>query len=651
MTAGGSLYQLMPAAYRARDAEVGHPLRALLEVVEQEWLRLRDDVDGLYDDWFIDTCAEWVVPYIGDLLGVDIGAATSDAALSRRAYVANAIRHRRAKGTPGGLEQVARDVTGWPAHVVEYFRLLITTQNLGHPRPGNAHTPDLRATARLDLLGTPFDEIARTVDVRHADRGRGRHNIGDVGVHLWRSGAYPIAGADARAVDAEAGRWTFDPAGRDMPLYTRPGEGRSDPVSVPAPVRRLVLHRQMEALLAEPGPLFRITLSGRAVPARDLICADLTTWARPAPDPDVTRVAVDPVLGRFTLPPGVTPERVRVDFAYGAPGDIGAGPYARAAAPDAAWRAEVSRDTPGDGTLATLGEAIRAWNTRPDPRPGDRGVIVIMDSATYHEDLTGGGAVAITPGGRLALIAAPGTRPHLAGSIGAGVATGGRDAIPSELALEGLSVEGDVVIAPGDLDGLVLAGCTLLASAGSGAVRAGANPRLNVRLSRTVCSSVSLTGVPGLTMSETILYADGDAVDAADSDAVMDACTVLGRSLVRSLTASDTILRERAEVTHRQLGYVRYSYVPLDSVAPRRYRCQPTTAGPVAPGFAATSPADPGFCALTPHCPPEIATGAENGGEMGAFRFLARPRRLADLAAELRHHLRFGLEAGVFFAD
>jgi hypothetical protein len=31
---------------------------------------IRGDVDGLYDDWFVETCAEWVLPYIGDLLGV-----------------------------------------------------------------------------------------------------------------------------------------------------------------------------------------------------------------------------------------------------------------------------------------------------------------------------------------------------------------------------------------------------------------------------------------------------------------------------------------------------------------------------------------------------------------------------------------------------
>ncbi len=33
------------------------------------------------------------------------------------------------------IETLARDVTGWPARVVEYFELLATTQYLNHLRP------------------------------------------------------------------------------------------------------------------------------------------------------------------------------------------------------------------------------------------------------------------------------------------------------------------------------------------------------------------------------------------------------------------------------------------------------------------------------------------------------------------------------------
>jgi hypothetical protein len=711
------MYQLLPSAHRARDAELGYPLRSLLEPVETELLRLREDIDGLYDNWFVETCAEWVLPYLGDLLGVEALSTSPDGAASRRAFVANTLRHRRRTGTPGALEQVARDLTGWPARVVEYFQLLGTTQHLNHVRPGNLRTPDLRDTGRLARLGTPFDQVARSADVRHIDRGRGRHTIDAVGLHLWRLGAYPCTGLDARAVDAAAGRWTFDPAGRDLPLFTRP-RGAAAPdeplteTDVPAPPRRLALHLELERvrgtdrtprLLADPDPLFRIALpgDGRPVGAARLLCADLTEWTRPPSASDGPWVAVDPLLGRLTLPAGVEPERVRVDFAYGFPGDTGAGPHDRrgtlAAALSAAgtpwpdsvdWQIGVSRDhaTPGGRVVATMGEAVRAWNARPEPRPGQVGVIVVMDSATYHEELTGENRIEIPPGNRLLMVAArwpsglaqrppdvpaqgpgpfaaAGLRPHLVGSLEA-AASGGRAAVPAELVLDGLSVEGHVTVAPGDLDSLVVSSCTLAADrAGSladgGLLRAQDNPRLTVRLIRTVCAGLRLGGrLPGLSLADSVVHAGGDtqapAVDAGPADVELEACTVLGRTEARTLTASDTILRGRAEALQRQQGYLRFSYAPLDSNVARRYNCHPADAAEaarVAPVFTSVRPADPGFCQLAAGCPDEIVTGAEDAGEMGAFHFVQQRRRIADLATQLDRYLRFGLEAGVLFTN
>ncbi|HRP22095.1 MAG TPA: hypothetical protein PK925_15830, partial [Alicycliphilus sp.] len=63
------LYQLLPAIHRLRDAEQGQPLRALLAVIEEELTALELDAARLYDNWFIETCDEWTVPYIGDLVG------------------------------------------------------------------------------------------------------------------------------------------------------------------------------------------------------------------------------------------------------------------------------------------------------------------------------------------------------------------------------------------------------------------------------------------------------------------------------------------------------------------------------------------------------------------------------------------------------
>ena len=725
-------YELVPVFHRIRDAEQGYPMRALLEVVEEELRRLDEDIDGLYDNWFIETCEEWVVPYLGDLLGVQGLQPVPGGVASQRGLVANTIRYRRRKGTAAMLEQLARDVTGWPARVVEYFQLLGPTTNLNHVRLSYGRTTDLREADRLALLETPFDTAAHTAEVRHIDVGRGRYNIPDVGLHLWRLAAYPVVGVDARAIDAARGRWTFDPAGRDLPLFNRPRTETdvthlAEEVNVPGRLRRRALHQELTcgplvflaagtapdadpvpahlercveppvpdpAVPPDPAPALRVRLDD-PVPTDRLVCCDLTDWRRPDGGPDDLRVAVDPVLGRLTLPDGVTPGRVRVDYAYGFPGDLGAGPYDRQATLDDAlaiagrpwpqridWQVGVGRDTdPVPGQIVrTISDALRLWNARTNLDPGQVGVIAVLDSATYRENLT----VAIPPGNRLLLVAAgwpprddpelpgvavldagtivaDGLRPHLIGNIQV-TGTRGVSEGDGELVLDGLSVEGRVTVAPGELASLVVANTTVLTNraatiADGGWITASGNRHLTVRLLRSVCAGARLADVAGVGLTDSILHADARigvvALDAPTAHVEIEACTVLGRTVARSLAASNAILRGLVEVSLRQQGCVRFSYLPLESHAGRRHRCHPVDAAAarsVAPSFVSVDPADPGFGQLASSCPVELVAGADDEGELGAYHFLQQHRRVANLLSQLDQYLRFGLEAGVFFA-
>jgi hypothetical protein len=63
------LYELLPTVYRLRDAERGYPLQALLRVIAEQAQVVEQDIARLYENWFIETCDDWVVPYIGDLIG------------------------------------------------------------------------------------------------------------------------------------------------------------------------------------------------------------------------------------------------------------------------------------------------------------------------------------------------------------------------------------------------------------------------------------------------------------------------------------------------------------------------------------------------------------------------------------------------------
>ena len=58
------LYYLLPSLYRRLDQARGEPLRALLRVMEAELQLVADDLGAMYDNWFIETCDGWVIPYL-----------------------------------------------------------------------------------------------------------------------------------------------------------------------------------------------------------------------------------------------------------------------------------------------------------------------------------------------------------------------------------------------------------------------------------------------------------------------------------------------------------------------------------------------------------------------------------------------------------
>jgi len=103
-----------------------------------------------------------------------------------------------------------------------------------------------------------------------------------------------------------------------------------------------------------------------------------------------------------------------------------------------------------------------------------------------------------------------------------------------------------------------------------------------------------------------------------------------------------------------QAGCVRFSYVPPGSRLPRLFRCQPADpadAARVRPIFTSLRYGDAGYCQLSTLCAVEIRQGADDQAEMGAFHDLYQPQREANLSASLSEFLRFGLEAGIFFAS
>lgn len=508
------LFSLLPAVIRRRDAEHGEPLKALVAVLAEQGAVVEGDLLRLSDNLFIETCDEWVVPYLGDLLGIQGLHDIAASGFSQRARVANTLSFRRRKGTATMLEQLALDTTGWRARVVEYFELLSTTQWLNHRRLEASQCADLRRSEELALLGSAFESTHHTADLRHISNGRGRYNLANIGIFLWRLQSYHWENSPARpaktGVSAEKGRFYFSPLALDIPIFNRPQtETRiqvlADETQVPGRLRRRALYDELEAIrqsiadqeLLTPkwfGQNPVLSLKYRLnpgspwilVPPKELlICALIPPtpvipeiWTRPPKAKTYIRsrdgasvslpiqVAVDPELGRIAFPAGVVPSEVRVDYATGFPGDIGGGPYGRrdsiSAFPlsVATWQAGVGHDLISDTAkqlYSTLAAAVTAWNLNP---PGTIGILTLIDNSTYDE---GPITIDIKKGSRLLIVSADwpeiGTNP--ARRVIGKIAPQGRRAH----VVGDLTVNGD---SAGELwmDGLLLEGQLVLSATG-----------------------------------------------------------------------------------------------------------------------------------------------------------------------------------------
>ena len=217
------LYNLLPALYRVRDAEQGEPLKALCAVIAEEIAVLRENLEQLYDDQFIETCAEWVAPYIGDLIGYRPIHGVTLRTLSARAEVANTIAYRRRKGTATMLEQLARDVTGWTRARRGVFPVA-RNQPVHEPHPSiKSPRPPTCAIGRRWSGGTlRSTRMAHSVDTRHIEVQKGRYNIPNIGLFLWRLGR--ISADRLAGVSHRRQALPVQPVGKQSPTLHAPPE-------------------------------------------------------------------------------------------------------------------------------------------------------------------------------------------------------------------------------------------------------------------------------------------------------------------------------------------------------------------------------------------------------------------------------------------
>ncbi len=686
-----TLYALLPTVYRIRDIQLAGkpagvltdeqrgPLKALLSIIAEHVSAVDENIDQLYDDLFIETCAQWVVPYIGDLIRARGVAPLAGTRFSERAFVAHTMAYRRRKGTASLLEQLARDVTGWNASAVEYFERLATTQYMNHLRVpkhgmgGNISFADIRNAAALEAISTPFDRVTRTVDVRRIEPGRGRYNIPNIGIFLYRLWNYTVTDGPAFQLDPQ--RYLFDALGKDVQLYSNPEPEEdithlAEPTNVPLALTRLGLYREKPAYYGI-GESVSINVNNVDVPAADVDICDLSDVGPGWAHTPASRVAIDPVLGRIALPAAASPmSSVRVTYSYGFSDDIGGGEYERGSS-------FVGTDQPVSVTAADIQLGLNQV-------ANSGGVVEVTNNDYFAGPLTITAGTA--SGNAIELRAALQVRPIVVPAFDLTI-VGGEG---SEVTVNGLLISGRIRVPlvdgsgrPNKLSLLRLRHCTLAPGARLsilGLLAGPGGPQLFVELADTqveiedsIVGSIRAVDTAHVRITRSIVdatdpsdvaYASLSGSDPGAPLEILNA-TVIGKLHTRVMRlASNSIFLADLKAgdgwtapviaTRLQEGCARFSYVPPGSRVPKPFRCQPASACAaerVRPVFTSRRYGDAGYGQLSLHCALEIRRGADDGAEMGAFHDLYQPQREANVRTSLDEYLRFGLEAGVFFTS
>ncbi len=498
----GKLWNLLPQIYRTVDTPTFNavgPLRELVNRIGLQAAILRRSIDRLWEDQSIESCDDWVIPYIGALVATNLVASLD--ARGQRLDVANTIYYRRRKGTVAILEEIASDITGWDAKIVEFFRRLGRTRhNFDPPIAAPGSTPSGNLTLQLaeGLLGnwtnsqiggwadlrnaygasqaqspfsvieagqpaSAFDEYFHTADFRAGSGRSGWYNIANLGVFLWRLPSFgvgqtvPVSGSGA-----QSNCYTFDPTGRRVPLFaasTRPlGDTWISPQEwqLPTPIRTPLLQAcldnpQQQPLYAqldpdgvtlEPNSLGIFTLPGSFYELIDV--SEITAF--PEAPGTSHEVMVFPEIGVFEVLDPLLTGPITVTYYYGFSAPMGAGAY------DRRIIGQSPNPTPQPQTNVTGGgSALSVLSSIPPT-----GTVSVNDSLTYI-------SAADIPGvAQLTLIAQNPSRPVIRLSPSPPAVTEWviNGLSGSSLVIEGLLLSGGDLVLRGSFTSVTLTCCT-----------------------------------------------------------------------------------------------------------------------------------------------------------------------------------------------
>ncbi len=700
------LYELLPAYIRARDVGQGYPLQALLRVIARQADVVEDNIAQLYDNWFIETCDDWVVPYIGELIGYKPIEVIDDPGISRspardrilipRREVGKTLYYRSRKGTLPVLAELARDVTGWMAAALEFH--------------GQTSSNQFDADQLCQALGIEPSFLKDWISQNIRDKAFSEKRT-SVGVFLWRRRCHPVTKASPNYVETQQGEfYTFSPLGNNTPLYVKHElhAGSIELHKLPIPITRQMLQDHLDELYGEGKSLCiylpesqwplasepviddeKPNMSNLVPVPKDRIHVDDLSSLRKAKRPHFPevedKITIDPQTGRFVFParprqrPALEP---RVSYYSGFIADIGGGEYRRPLT-----------SPPKPFLIRTRCQDLKSAFDQAicELKRDTKNVLVeITDSGLYLGHLP---HIILKPGQTLQIRAANCCRPviwivekstSLPDSLRIlpfpdscfildGILVTGRGLHIDEPPMPGVYIQeqkpAHVVIRHSTLvPGWFLKPETAPARSEEASIALN-NAFVKLRIQKSIIGSISVAqqDIPRVDPGEVVLEDSildstakeepaiyGEDTQPAYVSLTVRRSTVLGEVEVRELAlAENSIFRDKLTVHNRQVGIIRYSYVPEASDTPHRFRCADDGR---TFGFMNVQYGTVNYCRLRDiggnrKVPHPVMEGAEYGVEMGVYNHLFDPVRQAILQERLADYVPVGVEPKIFYVD
>ncbi len=639
------LYSLIPLIYREKDFDQGQPLRALTGVLEKGYDTLNDDIEQLYDNWFIELCSERFIPQISSLVGID-DLDKEYLLKPERRYVANYLAYKRRMGLELTLNNALYDSTEFKfitRYAYDDMTSTWTTEDITHKM----------LTYSVDDANIPFSAASMTADFKSSNTRllphgalqskNGRMNLDAVTMYAWRACSLPVTKAELTAIKNRASCYHINPFELDFKLSNNRQqltEINEEYIEL-QPVTRIDYYRCVDVNDNEKSrkPVsfycFNETLQRYDYLPYSKIClADLSGWQNvDCPD---SLIAFDPDNGRVKVLEKKLYGKVFASYAYSSNTVFGAGPYYCNSDTPLENNIWVCGNISFEGSVQTVSDALSQWQNKA-------GTIIISDSLIYQEDIQ-----IDLDGRQLKIIVDNNVLPLFLGNI---ILTN----TSSDMALvdiEGLNINGNITV--GDNVHLTLVNTTLM-NQKCDSFQSEKNSSVNRKLTLKNClvnSFCSLKNCQINVRDSVLLTAKSQRIEGLIN---LKATTVLGDLHCRKVgTIKDTIINGALKIHNTNEARFIHSYIGYFNVPIHCYSEQLIIGSQYEHKilhFNSSEIQNGDFCTLSQYTAKDILNGASNGEEMGVFNSFKFRLREKKLIERIDKFLPNGLDVQLVYMD